>query len=162
MCLISNSNSDEWRLIFGLWNTCHCSCKRVTSRHEQCNWGCHWHWLFGDIDIDYWHWIGDFGIIDIAIDIDLGQWFWVNIDIAIDIEGRKTLTLSLTLSVFYCQIIGIEHWKHQVTLANSASQWRVLEHWIWWTNFSNIIKGCMPSQIQMIEKCDMWTNAIIV
>ena len=98
------------------------------------------------------------GVIDIDIDIAID----IVIDIAIYIEGRKTLILSLTLSVFYCQIIGIEHWKHQVTLANSASQWRVLEHWIWWTNFSNIIKGCMPSQIQMIEKCDMWTNAIIV
>ena len=30
----------------------------------------------GAIDIDYWHWIGDFGIIDIAIDIETGQWLY--------------------------------------------------------------------------------------
>ena len=39
----------------------------IASRHLQCIWGCHWHWLFGGIDIDYWHWIDDFWIIDIEV-----------------------------------------------------------------------------------------------
>ena len=40
------------------------------TRHEQCYWG--WHWLFGSIDIDDWHWIGDFWIIDLTT----GQCHW--------------------------------------------------------------------------------------
>ena len=45
----------------------------------------------GAIDIaffwrtDYWHWIDDFGIIDIAIDIETGQWLYATIDIDIEV-----------------------------------------------------------------------------
>ena len=37
----------------------------------------------GAIIIDYWHWIDDFGIIDIAIDIETGQWLYTTIDIEV-------------------------------------------------------------------------------
>ena len=62
--------------------------------------------FFGGIDIDNWHWIDDFWIID--IDIDVNQLSWLNIDIDIDIEVRKTLTLILTLRVFLKKIIDID------------------------------------------------------
>ena len=44
--------------------------------------------FFWGIDIDYWHWIDDFGIIDIAIDIETGQWLYATIDIDIVIDAR--------------------------------------------------------------------------
>ena len=63
----------------------------IETRHEQYYW--RWHWLFGGIDIDNWHWIGDFWIID--IDIETGQLSLAIIDIEIDIEVKETIDIDI-------------------------------------------------------------------
>ena len=44
------------------------------------------------LDVDYWHWIDDFWIIDIAIDIETGQLLYVTIDIGIEVRIDMPVT----------------------------------------------------------------------